>query len=372
MLVEQDHEATQLIPLTDVADHNDTNDHEEEPTIAYPIAAKSPSNSPADDIDATIPYDMTQGVNLLTKHRSASNSPDINDIENTIPYEMTQGVLGNDLTELPASKRSPVNDVEATIPYEMSDASSPACDPTEGVTEPTVRIDEPTVGVAESMMHIDEAEPTARVNESENDSAVGMAELTAHVDEPTVLVDEPPVGVAEPEAHTEEPSVGVAVSTDDVSTPDSLNTPDDLDETQSIDGNIANVPITDPAVGVAEAMDDNDATQTMDVMGVAEMDTGDATADRHTGSHDEETMNHSSSPVPPATSPTHSSPKASPVHKTTPILKNVTSPRSPTPKKVHFEPAKPSTLRLTPPPSGSGATVSLDNEESPDIEVSAV
>ena len=365
MLVEQDHEATQLIPLTEIADHNDTNDHEEEPTIAYPIAARSPSNSPDDDIDATIPYDMTQGVNLLTKCRSAGNSPDIDDIENTIPYEMTQGVLG----ELPASKRSPINDVEPTIPYEMSDASSPACDLAEGVAEPTVRIDEPTVGVTESTM--DEAEPTVRVDESavhENDSAVGVAELAAHVDEPvtepTVLVDEPPVGVAEPKAYTDK---GVAISTDDVSTPD------DLDETQSIDGNIANMPITDPVVGVAEAMDnDDDATQTIDVMGVAEMDTGDAIADQLTGSHDEESMDHSSSPAPPATSPTHSSPKASPVHRTTPILKNVTSPKSPTPKKVHFEPAKPSTLRLTPPPSGSGATVSLDDEESPDIEVSAV
>ena len=347
------------------------------------------------DIDATIPYDMTQGFNLLTKCHSASNSPDAGDIENTIPYEMTQGVLGSNLTESPTSKRSPVDDVEPTVPYVMSDASSPGCDPVEGVAEPTVGVadptanvnertvgvaepaanladptDEPTVGMANPTAHMDEptkgvADPTANIHKP----TMGVADPTENMDEPTVgvadptaIVDEPVVGVAEPTAHMDEPTVGVASSTVNV-----VNAADDLDETQSIDDNVPAVSMmTDPAVGVADAMDDNDATQTIDVS-VAEMDTGDADtmADQHAGLHDD------SDHIPAAASPTPSSPKTSPVHKTTPILKNVTSPKSPTPRKVHFEPAKPPTLRLsTPPPSGSRATVSLDDEESPDIEVS--
>ena len=341
------------------------------------------------DIDATIPYDMTQGYNLLTKCRSASNSPDAGDIENTIPYEMTQGVLGSNSTESPTSKRSPVDDVEPTVPYEMSDASSPGCDAVEGVAEPTVGVANPTVhtdeGVADPIVHIDE--PTVGVA----DPTVGVADPTVHTDEPTVGVadpavhtDEPIVSVTDPETHINEPTVGVAdpaAGTDEPpaadmdeptvgvasSTANMVNPADDLDETQSIDGNVPTEPITDHVVGVADAMDDNDATQTIDIVGVAEMDTGDG--DTAPDQHAESCVDNDH--IPPAASPTPSSPKTSPVHKTTPILRNVASPKSPTPKKVHFEPAKPPTLSLsTPPPSGSRGTVSLDDEESPDVEVS--
>ena len=405
LLADQDNEATQLIPHEEIATANRNEiDGHDEPTIAYPIdpTARSPSNSPMDDndIDATIPYDMTQGVNLLTKCRFASNSSDAGDIENTIPYEMTQGVLGSNLTDSPTSKRSPVDEVEPTVPYDMSDASSPGCDAVEGVAEPTLGVADPTVHMDEPMVGV--ADPTARMDEP----TVGVADPTAYMDEPTVGVadstarmDEPTVGVAEPTVRTDEPTAGVAdptthrdesivgvaepsVHADEHivgvanSTVNMVNPTDDLDETQSIDNddNVPTMCMTDPVVGVADAMDDNDATQTIDV-GVAELDTGDAntTADQHEGSHDESAMDHFSSPdhIPPATSPTPSSPKTSPVHKATPILKNVASPKSPTPKKVHFEPAKPPTLRLsTSPPLGSRATVSLDDEESPDVEVS--
>ena len=353
------------------------------------------------DIDATIPYDMTQGYNLLTKCRSASNSPADGDIENTIPYEMTQGVLGNNSTESPTTKRSPVDDVEPTVPYEMSDASSPGCDPVEGVAEPTVGVAEPTVGVAEPTVGV--ADPTVHTDKS----ATGVADPSLHTDEPTVGVADPTVGVTDPAAHTDEPTVGVAdptvgvadlavhtdkptvgvadpaVHTDEPmdpaadtdeptvgvasSTANVVNPANDLDETQSIDGNVPTELMTDHVVGVADAMDDNDATQTIDIVGVAEMDTGDVDTgpDQHAGSHVDNDH------TPAAASPTPSSPKTSPVHKTTPILKNVISPKSPTPKKVHFEPAKPPTLSLsTPLPLGSRTTMSLDDEESPDVEVS--
>lgn len=355
LLAEQDHKATQLIPLTEIsaAERNETEGNEEppvEPTIAYPIepTTNSPNHSPAmedDDIEATIPYDMTQGVNLLSKGtRSASNSP-VSDIENTIPYEMTQGMVGNNLTESPTSKRSPVNDVDPTIPYEMSDASPPGCDPGVGVAERTEGVADHTEGVA--------------------DPTVGVDEATVRTDEPTVPVAEPKVGVAEPTANVDESTVGMAEPAID------------LDETQSIGDNDPTMAVTDATVGVADAMDD-DATQTIDcnpTVGVAEMDTGDTdvAADQNMEPQDENLMEQSNSTthVSPAASPTHSPAKASPTHKTTPILKNATSPRSPASKKVHFESGKPPTLHLsTPPPPGGRATVSLDDEESPDIEVS--
>ena len=413
----QDQEATQLIPLTEIAaaaaEHNETDGYEEEPTVAYPIAptTKSPSHSSMsdddddDDIGATIPYDMTQGVNLLTKGGgSGENSPDI---ENTIPYEMTQGVVD---IKSPTARHSPVVDVEPTVPYEMCDASPTGCNPTVGVAEPAGNVDEPTVGVAE-----DKEEPTVDVDKP----TVGVAEPTANIDEPTVgmaededepteNVDEPTVGMAEdePTENVDEPAVDVAESTADKdktvdeptvdvaeptvgvadTTVDATNsttgvrhpTADDLDETQSIDNNDPTMAVNDP-VGVADAMDD-DATQTIDIdptVGVAEMDTGDAnTADNQLAeSYDQNTVDHCNSPdhIPPVVSPAHSPAKTIPVHKTTPILKDVTSPKSPTPKKVHFESSKPPTLILSiPKPSGGGATVSVDDEESPDIEVSLI
>ena len=370
MLAEQDHEATQLIPLAEIsaAEHNETEGNEEppvEPTIAYPIAptTNSPGHSPMmedDDIEATIPYDMTQGVNLLTKGtRSASNSP-VSDIENTIPYEMTQGMVGDDLNESPTSKRSPVNDIDPTIPYEMSDASPPGCDPGVGVAEHTEGMTEHTEGVTEH------TEGVAEHTEDVDDTTVGVADPTAvGVDEPTVGMDEPTVPVAEPTAIMAESTAGVAEPAVD------------LDETQSIGDNDPTMAVTDATVGVVDAMDD-DATQTIDcnpTVGVAEMDTGDTdVADQHMETQDDNHAEQSNNTVhvSPAVSPTHSPAKASPSHKTTPILKNATSPRSPASKKVHFESGKPSTLHLsTPPPAGSRATVSLDDEESPDIEVSA-
>ena len=373
LLAEQDHEATQLIPLAEIsaAECNETEGNEEpavEPTIAYPIepTTSSPNHSPViedDDIEATIPYDMTQGVNLLSKGtRSASSSP-VTDIENTIPYEMTQGMVGNNLTESPTSKRSPVNDVDPTIPYEMSDASPQGCDPGVGMAEHTE-------GVADNM------EVVADHTEGVADPTVGVDEPTVHTDEPTAPVAELKVGVAEPAANTDDLTMGV----DEPAV--------DLDETQSIGDNEPTMAVTDATVGVADAMDD-DATQTVDynpTVDVAEMDTGDTNvaADEHLEPQDENLMEQSNNAahVSPAASPTHSpanvspthSPtKASPSHKTTPILKNATSPRSPASKKVHFESGKPPTLRLsTPPPPGGRATVSLDDEESPDIEVSVI
>lgn len=375
MLAEQDQETTQLIPLSEVAaaaDHNETEvdcdetDGYNDATIAYPIAStdKSPDHSPTmdNDMDATIPYDMTQGVNVLTKGGSSASDSPVTDIENTIPYEMTQGVKGNKLS---SSRGSPINDIEPTIPYEMSDASSPECEPAVGVADPTVGVAEPTV--------------------HKNEPAVGVAEPAANVDEPAANVDEPMVGVVEPTVHIDEPTVGVAETTGNVAehtvgvANSTVGTTDDPDETQSIDNDDPTEVMADHTVGVADAMDDNDATQTMDdypTVGVAEMDTGDASAvaDQQIESHDQNSEDHSDnlSRNSPAT-PTHSSPKTSPVHKTTPILKNVTSPKSPVSKKVHFESSKPVTLRLsTPPPSEGGATVSLDDDESPDIEVSLI
>lgn len=396
LLAEQDHEATQLIPIAEIAatEHNET-EANEEATIAYPIAptTTSPSHSPVmdgdDDIDATIPYDMTQGFNLLNKGRgSASNSPDA-DIENTIPYEMTQGMVGSNLTESPTTKHSPIDDVEPTIPYEMPEASPTGSDPAVGVAEPTVGVAEPMVGMADPTACRDEpaegvAEPTIHVDEP----TVGVVDQTVNVDDPTVHIDEPAVGVAEPTVHVDEPTVGVADPTVHVDEPAmdlakpmvgvSEPAAADLDETQSIDDNDPTIAVMHPAVGVADAMDDDDdATQSVDpAVGVAEMDTGDAstTTDQQMDTRDEKFVDHSdnSAHVPPAVSPTHLSPRTSPINKTTPILKNVMSPKSPTSKKVHFESAKPATLHLsTPLPSGSGTTVSLDDEESPDVELPA-
>ena len=327
-----------------------------------------------DDIDATIPYDMTQGFNLLNKGRgSASNSPDA-DIENTIPYEMTQGMVGSNLTESPTTKHSPIDDVEPTIPYEMPEASPTGSDPAVGVAEPTVGVAEPMVGVADPTACRDEpaegvAEPTVHVDEP----TVGVADPTVNVDDPTVHVDEPAVGVAEPTVHVDEPAMDLARPMVGVAEPAA-----DLDETQSIDDNDPTIAVMHPVVGVADAIDDDDATQSVDpAVGVAEMDTGDVstTTDQQMDTRDENIVDHSdnSAHVPPAVSPTHLSPRTSPINKTTPILKNVMSPKSPTSKKVHFESAKPATLHLsTPQPSGSGTTVSLDDEESPDVEVSLI
>ena len=350
--------------------------------MAYQIepADKSRSPSPMDDIDATIPYDMTQGDNLAKS--PVSDSPDT-DIEGTIPYEMTQGVLDDGGNKSPGGSHV---DIEPTIPYEMSDTSSPLADandnPIVAENDATVSVADPTVGVADPdpVVALDDATVAVK----NDDATVAVDDATMAVDDATMAVDDATVGMADPT---------VAVN-DQTADNDATQAIDDAtqaidDATQAIDDpamGIANVPL----MGVADpmvAVDEHDDTQSI---GEQQEEDDDATLDvvvpavdadpdhLQLTKHDETenviasnaSTNHSPTHQPAASSPTHTPMETSPPHspKTTPIIKAASpkSPSSSTPKKVHFA--------TTGRPSNLDVTVNdlLNDEESPDVEVSVV
>jgi len=356
--------STQLIPLSEISAVTEAasetaavSSAAEEQTVAYQIesADKSRSPSPMDDIDATIPYDMTQGENLAKS--SVSDSPDT-DIEGTIPYEMTQGVFDNGGNKSPGGNHI---DIEPTIPYAMSDASSPLVDADEspvvtekdatvgvadptgddtvtlnnddataGVTDPTVGVADPTIALGDATMNNDDATMAIGATVGVADPTVAMnADLDATQamdDDPTVgIVDEPLVGLPNPTT--------VAV--------------DNHDDTQSI--------------GEQQQQDDDDDDATLDVVPAVDTDPDHLQLTNHNAS-----TNHSPTHTPIETSPVHSPTVASHTDKTTPIIKDSTSPKSPTPKKVQFA--------STGCPSNLDVPVNdlLNDEESPDVEVSNI
>ena len=369
---------------------------DDDQTVAYQIepADKSRSPSPMDDIDATIPYDMTQGDNLAKS--SVSDSPDT-DIEGTIPYEMTQGVLDDGGDKSPGGSRV---DIEPTIPYEMSDASSPLVQG--DVDDPMVDESDKTVGVADPAAMDD-----ATVAVHDNGETMAVDDATMGVTDPTVGMPDSTEGVADPTVALNDATVAVnnddttmAVDDATVGMADptlALNDQTaDTDATQAIDDDPTVGIDLAPLVGVAHPkvmMNDHDDTQS--IGDHQDDDDDDATLDvavpavdtdpdhlqqtKHDETEDVITSNatnsnHSPTHQPAASSPIHSPMKTSPAHspttvtKTTPIIKD-SSPKSPsssTPKKVHFA----STGR----PSSLDVPVSdlLNDEESPDVEVSIV